>query len=168
MTVPLTEGEDTAIVTEVTAQDGFTKTSYTSTVSRAPSTDVVLGALAFNDGDHAAQGMGEVTPAVAEGVTSYSITAPNALSSVSIVATPQHASASVAYSSDASHDGGTVTLAEGGDTVVSIVVTAQDGTTTQAYTVTIARAPSTVATLSSVGVKVGTALVAVSPVMDDD
>ena len=55
----------------------------------------------------------------------------------------------VTHDNGATTDVGTSNLTEGGDTIISITVTAQDGLSTKEYTITVTRAPSSDATLSA-------------------
>jgi hypothetical protein len=120
----LTVGDnDFSIV--VTAEDGTTTGTYTVKVVRAaPSTDATLSALTVS--------AGTLDPVFAPATTTYSVEVANTVTSITITATAGDAKASLVG------DGAkTVTV---GDNVFNIVVTAEDGTTTETYTVTVKRA----------------------------
>jgi len=132
------------ITTVVTAQDGTTTKTYKITVTRAESTNATLSKLG--------PGIGGLTPAFSSGTTSYTISTGNANASMTLTPISADANATIKVNGTVVTSG-TVTaqiaLAEGGQTVISTVVTAQDGTTTKTYTLRVTRAPSTNATLSN-------------------
>ena len=138
-TSDLTEGGDTVVTITVTAQDGVSTSTYSITVTRAPSSDATLGSLTLLDSNN------QVVPlntGFTSNVTSYMASVVNAIYSSSITALPVH--------NDATTDSGTYNLTEGGDTTIELTVTAQDGVTTKVYTIIVTRAPSSDATLSSI------------------
>jgi len=156
--IALAEGVPTVITTVVTAQDGKTKKTYTLTVTRAPSTNATLSKLG--------PGIGGLTPSFSPTTTSYTISAGNATASITLTPVSSDANATIKVNG-ATVTSGTVTtpiaLAEGAQTVINAVVIAQDGTTTKTYTLTVTRAPSTVATLSKLGPSIGGLTPAFSP-----
>lgn len=153
--IPLAVG-DTVISIVVSAEDGVTTQTYTVTINRSPSvsTDATLSGITVSAGD--------INPAFTSSTISYTL----ATSSDSTTVTPSanDANATVTVDGMAVTSGAASTsipLAVG-DTSISIVVTAEDGSTSQTYTVTINRPPtvSTDATLSEITVSVG----AINPV----
>jgi uncharacterized repeat protein (TIGR02543 family) len=121
------------IRTVVTAQNGTTQQTYTVTVTRAASTDATLSDLALSSGT--------LSPAFASGTTSYTASVANSVSTgYGVTATKtQGVATTVQYL------GATGTTAFAGNlsvgaNIIRTVVTAQDGTTTNTYTVTVTRA----------------------------
>ncbi|MBJ7427349.1 MAG: cadherin-like beta sandwich domain-containing protein, partial [Bacteroidia bacterium] len=135
----------------VTAQDGTTTKTYTITITRV-SNDATLSGLTISNGT--------LSPTFASGTTSY--TATNSSSSITITPTRNQANASIqarvnggSYSSVTSGNAsGSLSLNVGSNTI-DVLVTAQDGTTTQTYTITVTRL-STDATLSALTLSSGT------------
>ena len=137
--IPLTEGENEVSVV-VTAEDGTTTQTYTVTVTRDSfSTDATLSALTLSEG--------ELTPTFATGTTSYTAAVEATVSSITATPTATDDAAAITVDGIVTASGSTsesIPLTEG-DNEVSVVVTAEDGTTTQTYTVTVTRgtAPAT-------------------------
>ena len=134
---------DTTISVKVTAEDGETTQTYTVTVTRAKSTDASLSALSLS----------EVTlsPTFAADTATYTASVGNGVTQTMVTATKAHTGASVAVTpadADTGTDGHQVALPVG-DTAISVKVTAEDGTTTSTYTVTVSRAKSSDASLST-------------------
>ena len=130
----------TPITVTVTAGDGTTK-AYTVTVTRSSpgaSSDANLNALSLS--------AGTLSPAFDAATTSYTASVANTVSSVTVTATPNHSSATMAQDPV-----NAVTLAEGANPI-TVTVTAGDGTTTKTYTVTVTRAaaPTTPGVLVSI------------------
>jgi len=149
--IALAEGAQTVINIVVTAQNRTTTKTYTVTVSRAPSANAALSDIQLNNG--------ALSPAFASGTTSYTAAVPNSFSSITITPTATDAHATVTVNGTAVNSGaasGPVALAEGAQTVITTVVTAQDGTTTKTYTLTVTRAPSNNADLSALKLSNGT------------
>jgi gliding motility-associated-like protein len=148
--IALTEGGQTVVNTVVTAQDGVTIKTYTFTVTRAPSGIATLSNLQPNNGT--------LTPAFAGGTASYTVSVANTVSTITITPTTTDANATIKVNGTTVTSGtasGAIALAEGAQTVITTVVTAQNGTTTKTYTLTVARAPSSNATLSKLGPGIG-------------
>ncbi|WP_222429929.1 cadherin-like beta sandwich domain-containing protein [Paenibacillus cremeus] len=147
-TVNLNVGANTITVL-VTAQDGTTAKSYTTTVTRAASSNADLSNLTLSQGT--------LTPAFASGTTSYTASVANAVTSVDVTPTLADGTASVKVNNSAVTSGNakTVNLNVGANTI-TVLVTAQDGTTTQSYTVTVTRAASSNADLSNLTLSAGT------------
>ena len=130
---------DTVITVVVTAEDNTTKT-YTVTVTRAAaqtrqSNDATLRALSLSGA--------VLSSTFASGTTMYTADVANSVSSTTVTATPNHASANAVITpSDASGASGHQVNLGLGDTVITVVVTAEDNTT-KTYTVTVTRADAT-------------------------
>ncbi|KAB2902819.1 MAG: DUF4347 domain-containing protein [Burkholderiaceae bacterium] len=147
--ISLSIGANT-VTTVVTAQDGTTTQTYTVTVTRATSSVATLSGLGLSNGT--------LSPAFAAATTSYTASVPNAVTSVTVTPTVSDAAATIKVNGSVVASGsasGAVNLNVGANTITT-VVTAQDGTTTQTYTVTVTRAASSVATLSGLGLSSGT------------
>jgi len=152
MTAPiaLAEGAQTVITVVVTAQDGITTKAYTLTVTRAVSTDASLANLGLSKGT--------LSPVFASATLSYTTTVINTVSTLTITPAATDANATIKIDGTAVSSGtasAPIGLAEGANTFISIVVTAQNGTTTKTYTVTVTRAPSANAGLSTLGQSAG-------------
>ena len=146
--IPLTEGGTTVIAVVVTAQDGSTSKTYTITVTRAPSANADLAGLTVSGG--------ALDTDFDSGITDYSMTVANSVASIALDPRVAHGSATVAVKAngvDAPADN--IPLTEGGTTVITVVVTAQDGTTTRTYTIRVTRAPSANADLAGLTVSEG-------------
>ena len=128
----------------VTAEDGATTKTYDVKVTRAGSSDATLSGLTISDGT--------LIPTFVSGTTEYTVSVANSVSSVTVTPTASHDEAIIevdrteVYSGSAS-DAQALSV---GDTDIVIVVTAEDGSTTETYTVKVTRAASasTDATLS--------------------
>lgn len=139
---------DNVVTTVVTAHDGTTK-AYTVTVTRAASSNSDLSDLSTS--------AGTLSPAFASATTAYTSSVGNATASLTVTPTVSDTTATVTVNGAVVASGsasGPITLAVGNN-VVTTVVTAQDGTT-KTYTVTIARAASANADLSSLRLSAGT------------
>jgi hypothetical protein len=128
----------------VTAQDGTTTQTYTIGVNRAG----VLSNNASLSGLTASAG--SLVPAFAAVTLSYTDAVSNAIASISVTPTTADANATVTVNGTPVGSGkasGAIALSVGANPI-TIVVTAQDGTTTQTYTVTVNRAGGVVTTFS--------------------
>ena len=135
--ISLNVGTNT-ITTVVTAQDGTTTKTYTTTVTRI-SNDATLSALTASDGTF--------SPTFSGGTTSYTLSVANTVSSVTLTPTVNESHATVTVNGStvtSGHASGSISLNVGSNPV-TIVATAQDGTTTETYTVTVNRAPPLIA-----------------------
>ena len=144
----LTVGPNTVTVV-VTAQDGTTQTTYTVTVTRL-SNNATLSNLTINPGT--------LTPPFASGTTGYAATVSNATTSLTVTPTATDANATITVNNTvvaSSNASGPIAL-NVGNNVISVVVTAQDGTTTDTYTISVSRAPSSIVTLSNLTISSGT------------
>jgi alpha-tubulin suppressor-like RCC1 family protein len=128
---------DNTISIMVTAQDGTTTQAYTVTVTRqsAVPNDATLGSLTISSGT--------LTPVFASGILAYSDSVANSVSSVNVTPTVNESHATVTVNDQPVISGqpSQALNLNVGDNTISIMVTAQDGTTTQAYTVTVTRQP---------------------------
>ena len=137
--IQLNEGANTITVV-VTAEDGRTEETYTLTVRRAEPkpADATLEALALtvlNTINTVA-----LSPAFAPSTTQYTAQVGSGIGALTITATAQDAGASVALPKDQSSvSAGVQVLLYGGETKITVVVTAQDGITTKTYTITVSR-----------------------------
>ena len=141
--VGLVVGSANVIAVVVTAQDGGATQTYTVTVTRAGSADATLSALSLSGVT--------LTPAFAAGTTAYTASVEHAVAETKVTATARAENASVEVTPEDADDqtlGDQVVLAVG-ETTISVAVTAEDGETTQTYTVTVTRAASSNASLSS-------------------
>jgi hypothetical protein len=118
----------------VTAQDGSTTKTYTTTVTRAGSANADLSALAVS--------AGTLSPAFASGTIAYTASVNNATTSITLTPTRAEANATITVNGTAVASGaasGNITLTVGAN-VITTIVTAQDGTTLKTYTLTVTRA----------------------------
>ena len=141
--IALTEGGITTITIKVTAQDGATTETYTVVVDRSPSSDASLSNLAIS--------VGELMPAFSPTTTSYMASVENDVATMTITPTANHHYATImvnGHTVDSGMLSQAIALTEGGSTIITVVVTAQDGETATTYTVVVSRAPSDDATLS--------------------
>lgn len=142
------------IRTVVTAENGTTTKTYTLTVTRAPSsvpdsTNADLASLVPSTGT--------ISPVFSSGVTSYTVSVPNTTTSMTVRPTVAQADATVKVNGITVASGtssGVMTLAVGPN-VIRTVVTAENSTTTRTYTLTVTRAPSAIADLSSLVASIG-------------
>ena len=128
--LPLEVG-DTLIPIAVTAQDGTT-TTYTVRVTRGDP-NAALSGLSLSEG--------ELTPSFARDTLTYTARVPYRVTSLTVTTTAVAPDATIMVN-EAQVSSGTASPAlplEVGDTLIPIVVTAQDGTTTTTYTVRVTR-----------------------------
>ena len=133
-TVPLAVGSN-VITVEVTAEDDSTTQTYTVNVTRAepPSTDATLKGLTLSD-----VSFGTFSSAT----TSYTAQVANSVTQTTVTPTVNDSGASYVINLGGVTDAdGTVSLSVG-NSVITVVVTAEDGVTTQTYTVTVTREQS--------------------------
>ncbi|PWK13487.1 cadherin-like beta sandwich domain-containing protein [Tumebacillus permanentifrigoris] len=134
----------------VTAQDGSTKQTYTLTVTRAPSSNADLSNLALSQGT--------LSPDFASGTLTYSASVGNAVTNLTLTPTVADSTAIVKVNGVAVTSGNAsapISLTVGENTI-KVVVTAQDGSTEQTYTLTVTRAPSSNTDLSNLELSQGT------------
>jgi len=141
--IPLSIGSNVINIVS-TAQDGITSKTYTITATRAISTNAGLATLKLSSGI--------LAPAFAIGTISYTATVTNATSSITVTPTTSDATATVQVNG-APVTSGTASTAiplTVGQNTITTTVTAQDASTTKTYTVTVTRAASTDALLTSI------------------
>ncbi len=136
------------IKVKVTAQDGVTTQTYTITVTRNGSADVMLSSLSLSEGT--------LNPVFSVSTTNYTATVGNEVSQITVTVTKNHGSATLVYldendntltDADESTEGFQVNLVVGTN-IIKVKVTAQDDVTTQTCIVTITRAASSDVTSS--------------------
>ena len=127
-----------------------------ATGTTLPATDATLSALTLSDVT--------LAPVFAGDTTTYTASVANTVISTTVTATANHAGATVVITpadADGVTEGHQVKL-KPGETVITVVVTAEDGETTETYTVTVARAKATV-TISAVEAEAGEGTTRSSP-----
>lgn len=115
------------------ANQGITVSVTCVSSTPVPSTDATLSALSLSDGT--------LAPVFASGTTVYTATVPYATGSITVTPTVAEAHATITVNGAAVASGaasGAISLGVGSNTITT-VVTAQDGTTMQTYTVTVTR-----------------------------
>ena len=119
------------VTVEVTAEDGMTTQTYTVSLLQ-PSADASLSSLSLS-------GI-TLDPEFSAKATSYTASVESTVTSTTVTAetTDEDATAAIMINDQEDADG-TVDLVAGYNDI-TVVVTAQDGTTTQSYTVTVLRA----------------------------
>jgi gliding motility-associated-like protein len=142
--IPLALGSN-VITTVVTAQDGTTTKTYTITATRLGSSDALLTSIKLTP-------TSALTVVTGPSYVNYTTSVPNTTSSVTVTATVQDATATIKVNGVTTASGvpsASIPVAVGTN-VINTVVTAQDGVTTKTYTITLTRAPSTDALLTSI------------------
>ena len=133
--VPLAVGE-TVVSAVVTAQDGETTRTYEVTVTRAGSSDATLSGLSLADENDDPVAL---SPPFSRIHTAYAAEVANDVTTVTVTAELADTTSTYAIQVDGQTDrDGVVPLAVG-ETVVSVVVTAQDGETIREYVVDVTR-----------------------------
>jgi hypothetical protein len=154
--LPLNVGLNTIDVV-VTAQDGTTIKTYTVNVTRQSNTDASLSGLSLSGG-------AALSTAFSPSIFTYTSSVPYSQSSVQV--TPV---ADVTAVVAVKVNGGLTEVVAGGGTssalplnvglnTIDVVVTAQDGTTIQTYTLNVTRQSNTDASLSGLSLSGGAAL----------
>lgn len=147
--IPLNVGQNT-ITTVITAADGVTTATYTLVVTRLQSSNAALSALALSSGT--------LNPVFATGTKNYSASVSNSTTSVTITPATSDPNATVTVNATSVTSGSAssaIPLKVGANNI-AVAVTAPDGTTINTYTVTVNRAPSVIASLSSLAISSGT------------
>jgi gliding motility-associated-like protein len=129
------------IAVKVTAFDGVTTKTYNITVTRAASSVATLSNMVVMRLKNGNPSTAILNPAFSSGDFSYSIDAPNSTSQVTITPTVTDATATVKVNGTTVASGtasGNIALNVGANTITT-VVTAQDGTTKDTYTLGIDR-----------------------------
>ena len=142
--IPLTVGANTLTVI-VTAQNAATR-SYTVTVTRgAASTTATLSSLVVS--------AGSLSPSFSSSTTSYTSSVADTVTSTTVTPTVTDANATVTVNGTTVASAATsaaIALATGSN-IIPVIVTAQDGTTVQTYSITISRAAAAAGGGSSSG-----------------
>jgi gliding motility-associated-like protein len=132
----------------VTAQDGSTTGTYTVTVDRPALTAVTLNSLTLSTGS--------LAPTFDSQTFSYVSAVGNATTSLTVTATTSDATATLTVNGTTVGSGtpsGPIDLQVGAN-VITVKVTAQSGLTTT-YTITVARAASSIALLTNLTISSG-------------
>lgn len=141
--ITLTAGVEKVISVVVTAQDGATTKTYTINVTRAFSNDTTLSNLTVSAGAFSFNALTQT----------YHVSVMNTVSSVKVTPTlPTGSTAAITVNGiivASGSESGAISLTAGANKVISVVVTAQDGTTTNTYTINVTRALSNDTTLSN-------------------
>ena len=135
----LTEDENNTVTIRVTAQDFISETIYTITVYRGPDTNAKLSSLTIKDENENVIQLSEQFSSLIYSYT-YSVSENTENVTISYEKSDEHSSVVISGGNN---------LIQGGNSTITITVTAQDGVTTQNYTIIVARAPSSDATLSA-------------------
>ncbi|MFX3632376.1 MAG: cadherin-like beta sandwich domain-containing protein [Candidatus Pristimantibacillus sp.] len=145
--IELSKGDNTIPVV-VTAINGASRT-YTIKVTRAPYTDATLSGLTASPGS--------LNETFAAGTLAYTANVANSVSSIDVTPTVNNSRATVKVNNATATSGSasTVSSLSVGPNPITVSVTAEDGTTSNDYTITVMRAPSSVATLGSLTVSPG-------------
>lgn len=147
--IALAEGTTTNINTVVTASDGITQKTYLVVMSRAASSVSTLSNIALS--------AGALSPTFSAAQTSYDISEPNSLTSVNVTPTATDANATIMVNGNTIPSGTPANIPLSvGENGVTIIVTSQDGSTNNTYTLSINRALSPDATLSKLRLSAGT------------
>ena len=130
VTLPLESG---TITVKVTAEDGTTVKNYVITYNKEASNQVKLTNIIVNKSS--------LNPSFAENVLSYSVVLPNTEDSIDITAIVSGENATATMNGEAYVSGSVKTFSNLslGDTLVKIIVTAEDGKTNITYDVVITR-----------------------------
>jgi gliding motility-associated-like protein len=144
--LPLAVGPN-PITIVVTAQDGVTTETYVITVTRAPASDALLSSVGLTNPFE------ELTVVTGPDFRDYTASVSSGTSSIETLLVSSDSAATITVNGTAVTSGTTsspLPLAVGPN-AITILVTAQDGVTTETYVITVTRAPSSNAFLSSVG-----------------
>ena len=117
----------------VVAENGITTKTYTLTVTRAPSNNADLRAMAISKGT--------LDPVFASNTLDYSVSVLNSVAGLTVTPTAADPGASVTVNGSAVTSGGAsqpISLSVGSNTL-HVVVVAADGTTTKTYMITVFR-----------------------------
>ncbi|WP_439541629.1 cadherin-like beta sandwich domain-containing protein [Hyphomicrobium sp.] len=146
--IPLNIGDNTITVV-VTAEDGTTTKTYSVTVTRDASSIADLSNLSLSQGS--------LSPTFSASTTAYTASVASSVTSITVAATLVEPNATITVNGNLVTSGnpsGAIAL-NAGDNTITVVVTAQDGTTTKTFTVTVNRALSANADLSSLSLSQG-------------
>ncbi len=143
--IPMVLG-DNILTTVVTASDGIATKTYTTTVTRLPSTNALFGTIALSPTT-------PLTGSTGSGDFNFTASVPYNTSTIQVVATAKDAHATITVNGTPVASGSpsqSIPLSVGTNTI-STVITAQDGSTTKMAVIVVTRsAPSTNALLASI------------------
>src|SRR5436190_6483730 len=114
---------------------------------------VAIAALSTNaDLSNLSLSAGTLTPVFSSGLTSYTASVANSVSSITVTPTASDANATIKVNNVtvASGNASTAIALSTGDNIINTVVTAQDGITTKTYSVTVNRASSGIPVLTTI------------------
>ncbi len=140
--IPLSIGANT-ITTIVTAADGITKNTYTTIVTRLPSTNALLSTITTTPA-------GTLVGVSGPGYLNFTQSVPNSETSIQVTPTAKDPTATITVNGVAVASGSlsqAIPLSVGPNTITT-VLTAQDGVTTKTVIITVTRAPSSNASLT--------------------
>ena len=132
--------------------------SQTFQVTVNPSNDAALSGLAVN--------AGALTPAFNSGTTTYAVTVPAGTTSISVTPTVHQAQATVTVNATPVSSGqasSAISLPANATTPITVMVTAQDGTTQNTYTINVTRPLATTLAATSVSSGFATVNASVNP-----
>jgi hypothetical protein len=135
----LNVGSNTVVV-QVTAPDGSTMASYTLTVTRAGSSNVKLSSLLVFD-----EAFVTLTPSFSGSTLAYAAGVSKKTATVTVAPVSEHAGATIKVNGATVTSGdtsGVINLNYGMNTI-TVLVTAENGTTTQSYSVNVTREGNT-------------------------
>jgi len=134
---------DNTITVAITSQNGANTLNYTIDVTRKPSTNDALTTLEVKPFE-------TITKTTGPDFGDYTVSVPNNISSMAVIATASDPTASITVNGVAATSGTAsvpVALLAGPNTI-NTTVTAQDGVTKRSYVITVTRAPSSNAILT--------------------
>lgn len=138
------------INTVVTAQDGSTIKIYKTTVTRSPSSNANLANISLS--------AGVLSPSFASGTTAYTTSISSIVSQIAITPIVSDATATVKVNGVLVASGAAsnnIPLNDG-ETVITLLATAEDALTTRPYTITVKRASASNADLTNLSLSNGT------------
>jgi len=147
LNIPLSVGANTIQIV-VTAADGITKNNYFILVNRAVSSNVATLSALLPLLNNSNQTPALLNPGFNGGVFTYSIAVPSSTQTIGFNLLSTDPYSSVTVNGQTFTGNPSFPLVKGAN-IYQIGVTAEDGITTKTYSVTVNRAPSSDATLSS-------------------
>jgi len=139
------------ITTVVTAQNGSTTQTYTTTITRVPSSNALLASIKTNPVE-------TLVGATGPGYLNFTAGAANSTTGIQVIPTAKDATAMITVNGSAVASGTasqSIPLNVGPNTITT-VITAQDGITTKTIIITVNRAPSSNANLANLAISSGT------------
>jgi len=131
----------------VTAQDGSTEKTYTTTVTRAPSDNADLSALALSSGS--------LNPSFDSATSDYTAGVGNSITNITVTPTASEPNATITVNGNPVTSGNAsspIPLVLGPNTI-TIVTLAQNGSATKTYTVVVTRSSVIVADQADTGIE---------------